>query len=174
MLLVNVLVGAVLLFFGRRLFWLFVAGIGFVVGSRLALDALDGQREWLIVLLALAVGVIGAFVSIFLQRLVVGIAGFLAGGYLLYMLALGLEYQSYAWIAFILGGVIGAILVSLLLDWALILLSALTGATVIVQSVALSESASVIVFLVLMLFGVAIQAAQLPRKPPARKRRDAE
>src|SRR6266545_1805024 len=51
--LTGVFVGVVLLLFGRRLYWLFVAGIGFLTGLALVPDLLPGQPEWLILLAAL-------------------------------------------------------------------------------------------------------------------------
>jgi hypothetical protein len=162
----NIIAGGALLLFGRRLFWLFVAAVGFVVGARLAADVFSGEPEWLIMVIALGVGIIGALVSIFLQRLVVGIAGFLAGGYVLYLLAFGLEQEALAWIAFFVGGVVGAILVMAVFDWALIILSSLTGATVIAQNVSLDRPASALLFVVLLVLGIVVQARQLPRETP--------
>jgi hypothetical protein len=162
----NVLVGAALLFLGRRLFWLYVACVGFVVGTMLGTEWFGGKPDGLTLVIALAVGVIGAIVSIFLQRLVVAIAGFLAGGYLLHTLAFGLKYESLVWIAFLIGGIIGTVLVLALFDWALIFLSVLTGATVIAQNVGVNGSTSALVFLVLLILGVVVQARQLTRPPP--------
>lgn len=165
----NILVGATLLIFGRRIFWLFVAGVGFLVGTTLATEWLGDHSEMATVLIALGIGVVGAILAVFLQRLVVGVAGFLSGGYLLYTLAFELKYEAFAWIAFLLGGVIGAILVMALFDWALILLSALTGATVIVQNVPLDSLMAALLFVVLLGFGVVVQARGLTRAPPVTK-----
>jgi hypothetical protein len=166
-LLFNILVGAALLFLGRRLFWLFVACVGFVVGTMLGTEWFGGKPDGLTMVIALAVGVIGALVSIFLQRLAVAIAGFLAGGYLLYTVAFALKYESLVWIAFVAGGVLGAVLVLALFDWALIFLSASTGATVIAQNVSVNGSTLGLLFLVLFILGVIVQARQLTRPAPA-------
>jgi arginine exporter protein ArgO len=107
------------------------------------------------------VGIIGAIVSVFLQKAVVAVAGFMAGGYLLYTLALGVQYQSLAWIGFVVGGVLGAILVVVLFDWALIALSVLTGAAVITRNAHLEPLLSVLLFVVLLVTGVVIQTRQL-------------
>ena len=168
--LINILVGAALLFFGRRLFWLFVAGVGFVVGMMLATDWLGSDAGLLNFLIALGVGVIGALLSVFLQRMAFALAGFLSGGYLAYTAALSSNHESIAWIASLVGGVIGAILVLALFDWALIGLSALTGTTVITQNIPLDQSLSAPLFCVLLAFGVIVQARQLTQTPPpARK-----
>jgi hypothetical protein len=167
MALFNILVGAAILLFGRRLFWLFVAGVGFVVGAALATQWFGARSDWITLAVALAFGVISALLSVVLQRLVVALSGFLAGGYVLYALALELQHESLAWIALVLGGIVGAILMIALFDWALIVLSALTGATVIVQNLSLDRSASAVLFMVLLVLGVAVQARGLTRKAPA-------
>ncbi|MBN1452392.1 MAG: hypothetical protein JW963_15360 [Anaerolineales bacterium] len=55
MAILNVLIDAGLLFFGRKVFWLFVAGAGFVTGLSLA-NRLLQSPEWVGVLSALASG----------------------------------------------------------------------------------------------------------------------
>ena len=75
------------------------------------------------------------------------------------------------WIAFLVGGLVGAILTAALLDPALILLSSLAGATAIAQNVPLQPVGQGILFVVLVILGIAIQAAQYSRArvppPPA-------
>jgi hypothetical protein len=158
--LLNIIIGAVLLIFGRRLFWLFVGLIGFLAGFNLAPQLLPGQPDWVIVLLAVLIGLLGALLAIFLQRLAVGIAGFLAGGFLINNLlaALGIDVSAVWWITYIIGGVIGFILVVALFDWALIILSSLVGANLIVNALALTSTLGLAVFALLAIVGVAIQA----------------
>ena len=38
----NIIAGLAVLFFGRRLFWLFVGGVGFIVGFQIASEVLQG------------------------------------------------------------------------------------------------------------------------------------
>ena len=104
---------------------------------------------------------IGAVLSLLLQRVLVGIAGFFAGGYLLYTVALGVGHETGASIAFLLGGVIGAVLVLLMLDWALIGLSALLGSAVITQNVPLEPTLSLLLFVALLVLGGVVQGRQL-------------
>ncbi len=163
----NILVGVALLCFGRRLFWLFVAGVGFVVGASLATQWLAGTEDWVILLVAVLAGAVGAVVCVFLQRVAIGIAGFLAGGYVLYALAISLHHEPWAWIAFLIGGILGAFLVLALFNWALIALSALVGATVIAENLPLEPLVSAVVFLVLLVFGAVVQARQLARPATA-------
>jgi hypothetical protein len=67
------------------------------------------------------------------------------------------------WIVYILGGVIGVILISLLFDWALIALSSLAGASLILQSFLPQNAAGGILFFILFLLGVLIQGSILRR-----------
>ncbi len=158
----NVLIGSTVLFFGRRLFWLFVACIGFVVGFEIANDVLLGQPEWMILLIALGVGLLGAIASIFLQRIFLVVAGFFAGGYCLFTLApavLHMHDRMVLWLAFAVGGLLGAILTAALLDPALIILSSLAGATAISQNVSLEPAARTLLFCVSLVLGIAVQTA---------------
>jgi histidinol-phosphate aminotransferase len=79
----NLLVGLILLAAGRRLFWLAVAAAGFLFGLGLAGAWLEAQSGGLAFLLALGVGLLGALVALFLQRIAIGVAGFLIGSYLI-------------------------------------------------------------------------------------------
>jgi hypothetical protein len=163
--LVEILVGAALLLLGRRLFWLFVAGVGFIVGSLLAATVLSGQSELMIFLVAVAVGLVGALIAIFLQHIVVAIAGGLAGGYLVHMLAGRLNFEEWNWIGFLVGCLLGAIVVLAFFNWALILLSTLIGSTVVVQNLTLDPTLSVLLFLGLCVLGIVVQARQVKPTP---------
>jgi hypothetical protein len=163
----NILAGLAVLFFGRRLFWLFVGCVGFIVGFELAGDMLLGQPAWVILVIALGVGVLGAIASIFLQRVFVVVAGFFAGGYCLFTFAPTVVHsngQIVQWIAFAVGGLLGAILAAALLDPALIVLSSLAGATVVSQNVPLGPPARTVLFIVLLVLGIAVQVGQYARE----------
>jgi hypothetical protein len=162
---INILLGAALLLWGRRLFWLFVAGVGFVFGAMLATELLGPQPEWVVLLIALALGLIGGLAAVFLQFAVVAVSGFLAGSYVGSSMLIASGYANLGWIGFLVGGVIGALLVVVLLDWALIVLSVLVGATLIVQGVPLDRSGGALLFLALTIVGVILQAKQI--QPPA-------
>jgi hypothetical protein len=173
MILITVLVGAAMLLFGRRLFWVFVAGVGFACGALVAAELLVGQEGWILLAAAIVGGVFGALIALFAQKLAVGVAGFLAGGYLGHALAQNLNLEPHAWIFFIVAGVLGALLLVALFDWTLIVLSSLTGALVIVEQVPWPAPWPAVVFLGLLVVGLAIQASQFrprakPTPPPAR------
>jgi len=163
----NILIGLALVLLGRKLFWLFVGCVGFLVGAEFAERALQGQPEWLILVIALGVGLLGAVVSIFLQRVVIAIAGFFAGGYFLSALAptvLHSNHEDITWTAFVVGGLLGAILIIALLDPALIIMSSLAGATAVAQHVPLDPSVKSWLFLGLLVLGIVVQTGQYVRE----------
>jgi hypothetical protein len=64
---VGVLIGVVILFFGRKLFWLCVAAAGFAVGVKIA-PLLATEQQSLVATNCLVFGASGA-VALFLRRL---------------------------------------------------------------------------------------------------------
>src|SRR5512134_2402072 len=83
---ISLILGSALLVAGRKLFWLFVGAAGFVTGIQLATRFWQGS-DLLAIIVGLVLGVIFALLAIFLQAVVIGIAGFLIGGYILTALA---------------------------------------------------------------------------------------
>jgi drug/metabolite transporter (DMT)-like permease len=140
----NALIGSALLFFGRKVFWLFVAGAGFVAGMSMTSRLFQGP-EWLAILIGLGVGFLAALLAVVLKRFAIGLAGFFVGGYLALQFLVPLfrlEGGWWPWLAFALGGIIGAILVNTVLDWALIVLSSLAGASLVTQALNLGRGMS--------------------------------
>ncbi len=163
---INLILGSALLIAGRKLFWLFVGAAGFVTGLQLATQFWHGSDLGALII-GLVFGVIFALLAIFVQALVIGIAGFLAGGYVLTVLAtmLGIEVSGVTtWIVYIIGGIIGVILVSLLFDWALITLSSLVGASLIIGSFTPQRAVGGLIFFILFILGVLIQGSILRRE----------
>jgi hypothetical protein len=159
----NALVGTALLFFGRKVFWLFVAGAGFVAGMALTSRLFRGP-DWLAVLIGLGVGALAALLAMLLQRFAIGLAGFLVGGYLALQFLVPffhLEHGWLPWLAFGIGGILGLILVSAVLDWALIALSSLAGASLVTEALKLRDGLGFAVFVVLIAIGVTFQAREL-------------
>jgi len=157
------LVGAALLFFGRKAFWLFVAGAGFVAGISLANQMLQGP-EWVSLIIGLGIGFLAALLAVLVQRFAISLAGFLVGGYLFMQFLVPffhLEHGWLPWLAFILGGVVGVALVGAFLDWALIILSSLAGASLIIEGFNLRDVLGFLVFITLIVIGMSYQAREL-------------
>jgi hypothetical protein len=167
----SLILGISLLFFGRRLFWLFVGVAGFIAGLTLAPQLISNQSELVILFIALIFGIIGAFLAIFLEGLAILIAGFLAGGYLMTTLvvSLGASVSSDPSTSYIIGGIIGLLLVAILFGWAIIILSALVGAGFIMPFLNINESVHWLVFIVLVIIGIAVQASIWHRRYPVKR-----
>jgi len=162
----SVLIGAVVLLFGRRLFWLCVAAVGFAAGTEIAPHLMHEPTPILQLSIAIVFGFIGALLALFLQKIAIAIAGFLAGGKLAMALvaAFVAEGARYPGIAFIVGGILGMILLLSLFDWALIVMSAVVGAYLIGHTIILPQTGATILFLVLAVIGVVFQSSAFRRR----------
>jgi hypothetical protein len=157
--LVQVIGGLLILFFGRKLFWVFVGVIGFFCGMQFGLQVFHGIAEWLLILLAVLVGALGAGLAILLQRLAVIIAGGFAGGMLALRIAesAGLHSGAVQTLAFIGGALLAAVMLGVLFDPILIILSVLVGALKITEALPLDHMGMTLVFGLLLVAGFAVQ-----------------
>lgn len=159
----SVVIGAVILLFGRKLFWLCVAAVGFAAGVELAPHLIREPSTLLALTFALVLGFLGAILALGLQKLAIAIAGFLAGGKLALAIAAAFFVQlaSHPGITFLVGGIIGALLLLIVFDWALIVLSSVVGAHLITSVITLPPSGSAILFVVLVAIGLVVQVLAL-------------
>jgi hypothetical protein len=172
----NIFFGILLLTTGKKLYWLFVAVVGFVIGLALA-SQLNLSPQWMNYIVAFGAGVIAAILGIFLQKLAIALVGFLVGGYGAYYLAntlIGIKAQPTNWMVFIIGGIVGLLLVASVFNWALYILSSWAGATLVVRTVTegvkLNPNFGLVIFFVLFVLGMVIQAGlfmEQPKKKPA-------
>jgi hypothetical protein len=162
----RLLLGIVLLTAGRRLYWLFLGGVGFILGFEVAKQFLDGQPHSIIFITAVLGGIIGALLAVFLQKFAIAAGGFLAGGYLLILLLrqLDINLVHYHWLVFIAGGIVGAFLMMILFGWTLIVISSAMGAILILPSLHAGPRATDLLFLVLLASGIVIQYGFFERK----------
>src|SRR5438132_4347001 len=157
----SILLGTVILCFGRKLFWLCVAAVGFAAGVEVAPHLVHEPSVVLRLSVAIVFGFVGALLAMFLQKIAIAIAGFLAGGKLALALvaAFFVHGANYPGVTFIIGGIIGAILLLSLFDWTLIVLSAVVGAYLIQHTIVLPQTGATILFIALAALGIVVQAA---------------
>jgi hypothetical protein len=165
MLIFSTMVGFAVLILGRQLFWVAVAGLGFIMGLNYATQYYQGSPEML-VLISLGAGVVSALIAYALQRTAAGLVGFLAGWYLTNTLINSTNFNlgEYSIILTLVGGLIGISLISVFFDWSLILLSSLAGTTMIVQSIQFNAPINTAVFILLLILGVIIQGILLSQE----------
>lgn len=135
----QIVVGLIETLFGRKLFWLFVAIGGFLVGWFLvpaiygAVNDGASLELWTRVLIGVVAGAVLGFLAIRFTKLMVAIAGFFIFGT---ATVIAVRYfggnipsgSTNHWIAFVCGGVVGSLIMGLLFNWALIVLTSLFGA----------------------------------------------
>ena len=174
LLVARILVGLLLLGFGRRLYWLFVAGVGFVAGLQLAPRLLPRDSDVLVVVVALGLALVGALVAVVATKVAIAVAGFVAGGGIAALILgnLGVEASALNVGICLVAGIVGAVLMLAVFDWTLIALSSLAGASLLV--LAASSFADVpralagFAVIVLAVIGALFQARVLRSAAPPR------
>ena len=154
---VAILIGAALLTVGRKLFWVFVGGAGFIAGMWLMQAFFPEQPHTA----ALVAGGIGAAAGIaltkFVKAVAINVGGFLGGG----VIGLGLARISGPWmpewLAFIVLGILGVVLLTKAFETALLLMSSIAGAMLIAGNLPLSDPLRVAAIVVLSIAGMFIQ-----------------
>lgn len=157
----NIIMGLMLLLFGRKLFWLFVAFSGFMVGAWFSEILIPHSSQWIQLAIALGVGIAGAVIAIMIQRVAFVLAGFFAGLYMVMMAMQAFGFNDLITVLILAGGVAGAAAGFLFIDWAIIFLSAMIGAGMIVNdliaALRLSPLLSISAFMVLSIIGIVVQ-----------------
>jgi hypothetical protein len=176
---VAAVLGLLSLFFGRQLFYVFVALVGFVIGFGLGRALLGAPSNpahipaasggWLPLIIGIILGVLVALLAVFLQRPIAALSAFavfFAAGRQIFA---GMPGSSSLVPAVILG-LIALVLVWIFFDWGLIVSSAVIGAavltTVISAFVTLPGFLALLVFAVLFVLGFVFQARNLGGKAP--------
>lgn len=179
-LLLEIVIGAAVLFLGRQLFWIFVGAVGFVVGIFVGALWFSQFPEWPRLLLALGAGMVFALLAIVIQRPMAGLAGFVAMGLtavLVFRLLGGQLSEQFAWLAwpvFLVGGMVGAVVVFMGFDWGLIFLSALLGTNIIISALdaisTMTPLFTTLFFIVLFVLGISVQSSLVTRSRPGTSR----
>jgi hypothetical protein len=113
----------------------------------------------MVLLIALAFGVLGALLVYFFEKIAIGAAGFFAGAYIASRLIsyLAVQVKSWDWLIILIGGIIGIILMYVIFEWALIILSSLAGTILIVEGFKLIGLIAMIVGIFLFAAGIFFQ-----------------
>ena len=152
-------IGIVTLLTGRQLYWLFAGGVAFITTFFLAPQFFTLGLGSNLFIVAVGVGVLVGLLTFLVGRILVAAVVFLAGGYLLVMVpdTLGWGTGWFSWAFFIIAGAVAALLVLVWFDFSLILLSSLTGASLIVQTVRLSVFNTNVAYFGVVIFGMVTQ-----------------
>jgi hypothetical protein len=162
----SIAAGLLLLFAGRRFFWLVAALVAFLFTLNLFDFLFD--VGWLGLILAIVAGAIFAWLATKFVKIVGYIVGALAGAVGL-PIFLGFFGIDWGWLLMaLIGAVVGFLLMMFLFDWGLIVLTAWAGANAIVGKVtgqwSLSDTIATILVVVLIAAGIFVQAGQMKKK----------
>lgn len=160
-------IGIMILFIGRKLFWLFIGSIGLLAGLTYTERLLGPQEQYVILAVAVLVGLVFATCAFLLKRLAVGLAGFLVGAYvtLYFLKAFGFQETQFVWLICLAGGILGIALLAFLFDWAIIFLSSMFGAILVIQSVIIEPHIIPWAFFGMIILGCAAQARIMYSEP---------
>jgi hypothetical protein len=156
MLIVRGVIGGILLFLGHELNFIFAGAMAMLLAFRLT-PLLPAQLPgWADYVFIIALGVIAAVAVLLNERIGYFISGFLAGGLLL------VEYWSpntltVPWLPFLIGGVIGALVIGVFTDWALILVTAAIGAAYLLNLFVLDPTLEILIGAGLFVVGALTQ-----------------
>jgi hypothetical protein len=166
----RILLGIVMLVSGRNLFWLFLGIVGFIFGFEIAGHLFQGESQGVIFIIAMILGVASSLLAVLLQKFAILAGGFVAGGYLLPALVkeFGANPGHHYWLFFIAGGVLGALLMKVFFNSALIVLSAAIGSQLIIHSLHFGPYLRKVLFVFLLISGIIIQAGTTKRQSRTR------
>jgi hypothetical protein len=157
MLVIRGVVGAILLFLGRELNFLFAGVMAALIGLRLTPLLPTQWPQWSDYAFIGGLALIAASITIINERVGYFLSGFLAGGLFL------VEYYApgvltLPLLPFIIGGVIGSLIIGIFTEWALMIVSCLVGAYYVTNLFTLSPTARTLVGSGLFIIGAVTQA----------------
>lgn len=150
-------IGGILLFLGRELNFLFAAAMAALIGLRLTPLLPSQWPEWSDYAFMGGLALIAAAITIINERIGYFLSGFLAGGLFLVeyfvpgVLTLPLPL-------FIIGGVIGSLVIGIFTEWALMIVSCLIGSYYVTSLFTLSPNSQILVGSGLFIIGAVTQA----------------
>lgn len=167
---IAILIGLVSLFFGRKLYWLFVGVAGFLLGLSIGPLLFPGVGEVWQLIISLIVAVVFAILAIFLNKFMVALAGGVGLGWLVYVLATPNLSRVAVIIVTVIAAIVGLLIAWFLFDWGLMVFSSLAGASLTTQGVMslipVISQAAVIIYLVLLILGLVFQISVWTRERP--------
>lgn len=160
MILIKLILGFVLLAFGRKLVWLSIALVGFIAGFSAAQSFIPDPSIWYVIGVGIIVGLLFVLLARFVKNIAFGLGGFLLGAYLVNSIleVMKLELGTLSWIFILMGGALGAFFLLAAFELGLKVLSSFAGAILIVQTLPSTFAFKQIAFLALIILGVVIQS----------------
>ena len=149
-------IGAVLLFLGRELNFLFAAAMAILWSFRIAPRLPATWPAWGDWAFVITLAIVAATIALINERVGYFLSGFLSGSFFL------VEYfapgaATVPVLPFIIGGVLGSLILGLLTEWAMILVSSAIGAAYVLNLFRLNPTAEILVGAGLFVVGALAQ-----------------
>jgi hypothetical protein len=156
MLITRGVIGAILLFLGRELNFLFGGAMASLIAFRLTPLLPAAWPAWSDNAFIIGLGVVVAIIILINERAGYFISGFLAGGFFL------VEYYApgvltLPLLPFIIGGVLGSLVLGIFTEWALIVISSVVGAIYVTNLFRLDPTVRILVTAGLIVIGAITQ-----------------
>lgn len=150
------ILGAILLFLGRELNFVFAGGIAVLFAYRLAPRLPASWPAWSDIAFIVGLGLLAAAIPIVNKKFGYYLSGFLGGGYFL------VEYfapgsATLPLIPFFVGSVLGALVMGFFGEWAMMIISSIVGAFFIVDLFTLRPDVEMMISGGLFLIGALVQ-----------------
>jgi general stress protein CsbA len=156
MLVARGVIGGILLFLGRELNFLFAAAMAALIALRLTPLLPLQWPQWSDYVFIVVLALLAAVITIRNERVGYVLSGFLVGGSFL------VEYYepgvlTLPLLPFLVGGAIGALILGVFTEWALMIVSCLVGAYYLTNLFTLSSTAEILIGSGLFIFGALTQ-----------------
>jgi len=151
--------GFMILLAGRPVYPIFTGAASFLIGAYLARRYLGMPTQWEPLLVFLFMAAIGFAAGFAFRRWVAYLAALVAGSYLVYYLPTAVGAQTTFASPMLAGiaGVICLVTTFVIFDTAIVVLSSLLGATMIMEYLRVGGLSPVVLFVILLIFGIIAQ-----------------
>jgi len=155
----SVVIGFIGLISGSQLYWVFVGGTAFFIGGYLGGEYHLVNRELDLIIFSFVLSGIAVMLALYFRRLMVSLAGFFIGVYILTTLPaeLGWSTRWITWHVSLLAGMISLVAVYSWYTWASIFLSTVGGAVAVIQKLNFGGISDLGIFIILFLIGLTAQ-----------------
>ncbi len=156
---VEVGIGFMMLLAGRPAYWVFVGGITFLVGSYFTRQQIVFSWSWNNLALALVLSLAGIALAFSFNRWAARIAGFIAGGYLMFNIPnlLGAQKDFETPIYFVIAGTAAFVFLMISFDVGMVVISSFVASTMILTNIHLGNLDQSVMFIMLVAVSIITQ-----------------
>ena len=160
--------GSISLFFGRRLYWIFVAVAGFLLGLILGPSLFMNVNQTWQPLITLLVAILFAGLSLLLNKVMIAISGAVGLGIFMFLLTDAYLPEWAVIVMTVVAAIAGLLASWFLFDWGLMLFSSIAGASLLtsglISIIPRTSGADLLIFLFVFMIGFTFQIIKWTRE----------